>query len=535
MELICGACHGRLLVEMPGTTVACPHCGTHLQTPAAEALPQPQTPVLIDVADGPASGPDPSRDTIQMDAWAQLAAAQSAAVAPEPFVAATVDSPVAAHVADAVVAAPASTPVGPSSPEALVASAAPARADSPVDDPLLAVQAAFRAAETIPPPVPDHSDARQSSETAFSNGEDAHNQHKTTEDAFPAVVGFENSITPAATREIGTAEPPAPSSATAAEIVSSSPPIESAGVSDAAAVPIGLHEQSAGKETKDQPPRTTTRAGISPTVFMIVLSYASAMTLACLYLAFQLLSNPRTHDLPDLAPPKPKDKKKVTTLIYLSPDQELPPANVLKLGETRQFGSLKVTPLRVTRGLLEFDYYEPEANQHKDPEGPVLKLHLRFENVSRDQEFVPLDSTLVFYKEVDKKTYGLFKANDFVCKVADRKNLSKQVLTFDLTPDGNWLLKGENLDREFGPGQVLDTFIPSAPDQIETLSGDLVWRVHFRKGYNPTSYRGVTTLIEVFFNDSDIIEEPPPAPAAEEPDAPASDAPAKETPATKDA
>src|SRR5690348_15097376 len=99
MELICGACQGRLRVELPGTTVACPHCGTHLQTPAAEHAPQPQAPapqtqgtVLIDSDEGPPSGPDPTTETVQMDVWAQLAAAQSAGVAAEPFAVASVDA-----------------------------------------------------------------------------------------------------------------------------------------------------------------------------------------------------------------------------------------------------------------------------------------------------------------------------------------------------------------------------------------------------------------------------------------------------------
>jgi hypothetical protein len=92
---------------------------------------------------------------------------------------------------------------------------------------------------------------------------------------------------------------------------------------------------------------------------------------------------------------------------------------------------------------------------------------------------------------------------------------------FDLTPNGNWLLKGENLDRDFEPGQVFETFIPTTHEQIDSLSGDLVWRVHFRKGYNRKSLRGVTTLIEVLFNNSDIVDEEEPAPAEHVPEDPA--------------
>ena len=45
--------------------------------------------------------------------------------------------------------------------------------------------------------------------------------------------------------------------------------------------------------------------------------------------------------------------------------------------------------------------------------------------------------------------------------------------------------------------------VPPEENAVE-LNGDLVWRVHFRKGYHPTSLRGVTTLIDVQFNSHDI-------------------------------
>jgi hypothetical protein len=36
------------------------------------------------------------------------------------------------------------------------------------------------------------------------------------------------------------------------------------------------------------------------------------------------------------------------------------------------------------------------------------------------------------------------------------------------------------------------------------LQGPLAWRVHFRKGYNRSTYRGVTTIVEVDFDTKDI-------------------------------
>jgi hypothetical protein len=552
MELICGACQGRLLAELPGSTVACPHCGTHLQTPAVEPAPPGQCAVSIESGDRAATGPDPlkdpdpSKDTVRMDAWVPPEPRHDGLVSAEPFTIVPADAGPTAAPADEARSASAAPQVpaasgqsagstGPSSgvpaPGAeLMSATASAPVSATWEDP----KAEFRAAATLELPIEDRDRiANGQTEVVLSAGEAGDDPHKTTVVGFTLDIGNPATSPPAAGHEVSAAEVAGDSSVVAgAPPPASIPAAESSDVPDTAVGVIGLYSapSGGGEPAKKFPARTAVRAGISPTMFIIVVSYASAMTLACLYLAFQLLSNPRTLDLPDLTPQQPKDKKKVTSLIYLSPDQVIPPANVLKLGESRQFGSLKVTPLRVTRGLVAFDYYEPEAEQFREPEGPVLKLHLRFENVSREQEFIPLDSKLVFTKEINRKIYGSLMANNFVCNVADRKKPARLVYMFDLTPNGNWLVRGENLDREFEPGQSIETFIPTTPQPNESLSGDLVWRVHFRKGYNPRSLRGVTTLIEVLFQNSDIIDEDDPAPAE-----PLPIVPAKESSAVKDA
>ena len=90
------------------------------------------------------------------------------------------------------------------------------------------------------------------------------------------------------------------------------------------------------------------------------------------------------------------------------------------------------------------------------------------------------------------------------------------------SPSDSFDVKGQNLSTELRPGETFETFLASSDEGLETLEGDLLWRVHFRKGYNPASGRGVTTLIEVAFHSDDIqdattpVETPPadpPAPA----------------------
>jgi len=256
------------------------------------------------------------------------------------------------------------------------------------------------------------------------------------------------------------------------------------------------------------------RGGPSPFTFRLIVSYASAVTLACLYLLYLVSKGAPSLDLPDLAPPVTKANR-VTTLLYVPPDQVVPPAHQLKLGESQRYGSLRVTPLRVTRGPLSFAYFDPAIAESRADSGPVLKLHLQLENASRDQDFVPLDRQLVFTKEPDKKRLGNFKANNFLCSVSDRSDLDRHVQVYDLAPDSSWVVRGENLDRELKAGETMEVFIPTTEEGWEDLQGDLVWRVHLRKGYNRHSLRGVTTLVEVRFRRSDIVDETSAAPGSD--------------------
>ena len=62
---------------------------------------------------------------------------------------------------------------------------------------------------------------------------------------------------------------------------------------------------------------------------------------------------------------------------------------------------------------------------------------------------------------------------------------------------GDWNFAGLADNPLIGPGESVEVYLPS--EELDSISLDqpLIWRVQFRKGYHPTSYRGVTTLIEV--------------------------------------
>ncbi|MSR56545.1 MAG: hypothetical protein EXS05_02595 [Planctomycetaceae bacterium] len=266
--------------------------------------------------------------------------------------------------------------------------------------------------------------------------------------------------------------------------------------------------------TRNAPPAVNVgplpaRGGPSPFLFRLAVSYASAITLVCLYLLYLLFNPSPSVDLPDIKPHTPKESNRVTLLEYVRPENLLPRLHMLRVGQSERYGSVRITPLRVTRGPLSFAFPDAEANESRPDSQSVLQLHLRIENVSQDQEFAPLDRQLVFTKEPDGKKFGWYKANNFVCRVGERAAHDRHVMVYDLSPDSSWQIRGENLDRELKPGESVETFIPTTEEGWESLSGDLVWRVHLRKGYNPDSFRGVTTLVEVLFNSAEIVDETP--------------------------
>lgn len=207
--------------------------------------------------------------------------------------------------------------------------------------------------------------------------------------------------------------------------------------------------------------------------------------------------------LPDLAPPKARSSKQSVTLINVPFDAPMAPLHTLKLGETRRFGNLEVTPLRVERSPIEFSHFDATVKEKKAPSAPVLKLVMRVKNVG-GEPFVPFDHDLLFAREPDPKKIDLLRANNFVCGPDGRRDKGHRVLMFDQTEGAVWDLKDQLCGRELTPGETVETYLATEEQGLDKLSGDLVWRVHFRKGHNSNSGRGVTTLIEVEFNSDDV-------------------------------
>jgi len=248
-------------------------------------------------------------------------------------------------------------------------------------------------------------------------------------------------------------------------------------------------------------------ATVSRGLFFMVVNYASIVTLIAIYLFMNGAgggggaSESPTERIPDVEPAK---DKKTGKLLYqvLTPTSLLAAHQILELGQTKRFGNIEVTPTKVSTGRIEFTNLQGNSNGFISPPCDVMKLHLTFKNVSKDQSIAPLRSLAFRQQRNDKK---VMTSNIFVCPHDKR---GRTVLAYELN-EASERIKGLDIDRELKPGESCELFIPTAsigfPAMLEK-NQDFVWRVQFRKGYGPRSF-GVTTLIEVKFSKDKVSQQ----------------------------
>lgn len=226
--------------------------------------------------------------------------------------------------------------------------------------------------------------------------------------------------------------------------------------------------------------------------------YAIAVTAILLYLALsgriQLSGMHPLESLPDVRPLAPNEFQKI-------PQSAALPANhQLKLGESRRFGDVLVTPVKVTVEPLEFEQFQSGLPEPSLRTPPVLKLWLLFRNVADNYAFPPIDAALLSHRSPAHSTDPTTLANSFLLVNKTQPNPIR-LLNFLQDPDSNFLLTGQTTGQVLQPGQELLTWVPSAslPDPF-LPSDNYTWRIQFRKGVHTNSGHGVTALVECNFN-----------------------------------
>lgn len=239
--------------------------------------------------------------------------------------------------------------------------------------------------------------------------------------------------------------------------------------------------------------------------------YAVAVTLLLILLAItgriSLVSGSHPlESLPDVRPLQPGEFQ------IIPPDAPLPPMHGLKLNESRRFGDVILTPLRVSREPLTFEHFQTHTPEPRLTSKPVLKLWLQFKNVSRDYAFLPYDNSLMSHRHPMFATDEFTQANSGL-NLAGTTN-APRILNFLHPALSNLLLTGQHVDTPVTPGQTVEVFVASAElPETELKQASWTWRIQFRKGVHQPSGNGVTTLVDVTFDTSEILlAEATPAP-----------------------
>ncbi len=245
------------------------------------------------------------------------------------------------------------------------------------------------------------------------------------------------------------------------------------------------------------------RGGAKPSP--AVLGYAIAVTLFLLFSLItgrlSLTGNATLESLPDIRPLAPNEFRKV-------PDgTPVPDGHVLKLGESRRFGDVVVTPVRVTKEPMKFQGFLSGQPEDSLTTAPVLKLWLRFENRSGSYGFPPFDAGLMAHRTPPMSTDDSAVTNSFLTIAGAGAASEVRVLNYLQTMDSNFVLVGQESARVIMPNETLDTFI-ACSDQIATVAAspdsEYTWRVQVRKGVHEASGNGITTLVDVQFTGSEI-------------------------------
>jgi hypothetical protein len=265
-----------------------------------------------------------------------------------------------------------------------------------------------------------------------------------------------------------------------------------------------ITEKNVTRNDSHNPPRV----GVPFVVFMLLLFYASIVTLLCVHLYLESwVGNPQElESLPDIVPVI-KDGQ---TVYHLVPEgRKLPAGHLLSLHESRRFGNIEVTAVKVTYGPVEFEHRQADSHKQNVAGKPAYKLWLEVKNVSTDQTFAPLDRQLLLMKVADKNHPDRLRSNHFLSAVTDRLNLDEHLLVYNLPKTSNLKFKDHQDDDILKPGVTQTIYIPVEPVASMTTPTEMIWRVQLRKGYHPQTHHGVTTLVEIKFNTRDVVIEQP--------------------------
>jgi hypothetical protein len=200
---------------------------------------------------------------------------------------------------------------------------------------------------------------------------------------------------------------------------------------------------------------------------LLLGSYASAMTLACVYL---LWLAPRRAAGPE---PSAADERPGAVVASIPRDR------LTTLGKPLRVGSLEWTPLAVESGRVRLQGRGPDGKRREDKgQDGSLILRVRFRNLSQDDALAPLDPA--FVRAPDRG-----EPDSFI-----EVEGGEPIDVYPLAVQSEQSIAGQSF-AVLRPGEERETIIPSAPGAVDRARGPMTWRLRLRTAPDRTDLVGV--------------------------------------------
>jgi hypothetical protein len=219
----------------------------------------------------------------------------------------------------------------------------------------------------------------------------------------------------------------------------------------------------------------------TPWLTVLLLSYASAVTIACIWLWMHRRPAERPSEdflnVPVETRPDPGSRADRTAKV--EPAVPLPDDRLTSLGAPLRVGALEFTPLDVRKGKVTL--VAERFGVQKEIRGAgddALHLRVRFRNLSDDLIFAPLDEA--FVRERDRELPDSFLSTED----------GERIYTFKLPVASERTIAGQKF-QELKPGETMETVIVSDTDAVDRAKGSLTWRLRLRTGDQTTGVVGI--------------------------------------------
>ena len=232
---------------------------------------------------------------------------------------------------------------------------------------------------------------------------------------------------------------------------------------------------STGDAMLEQEPR-------SPWRNVLLMSYASAVTLALLWTLYQRRSDRRAISAPPLVRnDRLTDSGRLADRSrQVKAAEPIPDDRIVGLGQTIRVDSLQIQPLTVERGNLTLQRINMAGKtERRDGGKRSIILRVRLQNLSSDEVFAPVDPAFVRVHE-----------KDVILTFLETDN-GRKVYPNSLAVDSEWSMVGESF-ADLRPGESREVIFATetnAPADVERMAG--TWRIKLRTGLESTAVVGV--------------------------------------------